>query len=95
MGLPVVTTSIGAEGMSLVHEQDALIADDPKSFAEQIIRLYKDRELWNRLSENGKARVAQWSPEAVKSHLDKLLDDPNPAPKPKLVSIVVLVWNQL
>ncbi|HOP79774.1 MAG TPA: glycosyltransferase, partial [Armatimonadota bacterium] len=94
-GLPVVTTSIGAEGMSLVHEQDALIADDPKSFAEQIIRLYKDRELWNRLSENGKARVAQWSPEAVKSHLDKLLDDPNPAPKPKLVSIVVLVWNQL
>ena len=37
-GLPVVTTSVGAEGMGLVDGTHALVADDPASFAEAVVR---------------------------------------------------------
>jgi len=53
LGLPVVTTKIGAEGMKLVHEENALIANSPESFADEVIRLYKNDTLWNKLSDEG------------------------------------------
>jgi GT2 family glycosyltransferase len=49
-GLPVVTTSVGAEGMALTHGENVLIADTPSEMADAIVRLYTDRDLWNRLS---------------------------------------------
>ncbi len=52
-GLPVVTTSVGAEGMGLVHEVDVLIAEDAADFAEAVIRLYSDDNLWQRMSCGG------------------------------------------
>lgn len=51
-GLPVVATTLAAEGMSLVDEENILIADDPQEFAEAIVRLYQDESLWMRLSNN-------------------------------------------
>ena len=56
-GIPVVTTTIGAEGMGLEHDRDALITDSAEEFAEQIVRLYDDRDLWMRLVENAKRRI--------------------------------------
>ena len=56
-GLPCVSSSLGAEGMRLTDGQDALIADEPSEFVDAIVRLYWDRDLWNRLSENGLAYV--------------------------------------
>lgn len=56
-GVPMVATSMAAEGMGLVHEKDILIADDPESFAREIIRLYDDEALWQRLSEAGKQNI--------------------------------------
>lgn len=53
MKIPVVTTSIGCEGIEVEHEDTALIADDPRAFAESVIRLIKDRKLRQRLSCNG------------------------------------------
>jgi len=53
-GLPVVTTSVGAEGMQLRHEVHALIADDSSSFADSIVRLTSDPALWTRLAESGR-----------------------------------------
>lgn len=49
-GLPVVTTTIGAEGMGLVDGQHMLLADTPRAFADAVIRLYFDSDLWRRLS---------------------------------------------
>ena len=46
-GLPVVSTSVGVEGMRLVHEESALVADDPLDFAIQVVRLHRDAALWN------------------------------------------------
>lgn len=48
-GLPIVTTSVGAEGMELVDGEHVLIADTPEAFAEQVARLYGDEALWHRL----------------------------------------------
>ena len=70
-GIPVVTTSIGAEGMNLKDNEDALIADDPKVFARKVIDLYNDWGQWEKLSANGKKLVEQrWSPNAVQKRID-------------------------
>jgi GT2 family glycosyltransferase/glycosyltransferase involved in cell wall biosynthesis len=52
-GVPCVSTSIGSEGMGLTPDVDILQADDPVSFAHEVVRLYTDQDLWKRLSENG------------------------------------------
>jgi glycosyltransferase involved in cell wall biosynthesis len=53
-GLPLVTTTIGAQGMSLISGQDCLIADRPAEFASDVIRLLSDSEVWRKLSKNGR-----------------------------------------
>lgn len=52
-GLPVVTSTIGAEGMGLMHEKHLLIADDAGAFAAAVVRLYNDEPLWRKLSSEG------------------------------------------
>lgn len=37
--VPVVSTTLGAEGIPVTHEQDILIADEPQAFAEAICRM--------------------------------------------------------
>jgi glycosyltransferase involved in cell wall biosynthesis len=65
-GLPVVTTSIGAEGFGLTHELDVMIADDPKSFAKAIEQLYLQEELWKRVADNSRLRIEKhFTPEVV------------------------------
>lgn len=51
-GLPVVTTTIGAEGMGVIDGWNVLIADDPALFSKKVIQLYQQEELWNTLSRN-------------------------------------------
>jgi glycosyltransferase involved in cell wall biosynthesis len=51
LGVPTVTTTIGAEGGGLVDGYDVLVADDPATMAERIVRLCRDDDLWQRLSE--------------------------------------------
>ena len=53
-GIPIVTTSIGAEGMDLVHRRNAMIADDPEDFAKCIAEVYSDKELWEHLAADGR-----------------------------------------
>jgi glycosyltransferase involved in cell wall biosynthesis len=73
-GLPVVTTSIGAEGMGLVNRHTALIADDPEAFAQSVVELYEDRTLWTTLSTEGKSHLGSlFSPAAVGPRLDEML----------------------
>jgi glycosyltransferase involved in cell wall biosynthesis len=65
-GLPVVTTSVGADGMGLQNGEQALIADDPREFARAVLRLYQDGELWQRLADNGYAHIEEYfSPQAI------------------------------
>jgi glycosyltransferase involved in cell wall biosynthesis len=57
-GTPVVSTSVGLEGLDLIDAEHALLADDEHSFANSIQRVVADRELWSRLASNGRASVA-------------------------------------
>lgn len=65
-GLPVVTTTIGAEGLGLEDGADAIIRDDPRGLADACLAVAGDHDLWRRLSRSGRAAVdRQFSPEAV------------------------------
>jgi GT2 family glycosyltransferase len=73
-GLPVVTTTIGAEGMGLEDGVDALIADTPEEVAQRIIQLHENPELWDSIAKNARKRVErEWSPDAVDKSLTEIL----------------------
>lgn len=58
MGVPVVSTSIGAEGIDIHPGEDILIADDPHSFAKSVLQLLSDPALRERIAAGGR-RLAQ------------------------------------
>jgi glycosyltransferase involved in cell wall biosynthesis len=73
-GVPVVTTTIGSEGLRVVHGEDCLIADDPAQFAHAVVELYTNRSLWERLSKNAVALIREdFSEKAAKKELMKIL----------------------
>jgi O-antigen biosynthesis protein len=75
LGVPVVVTSIAAEGMYLVHEDNAMIADDPASFADAVVRLWTSRELWEKVSANGCRNLRDhFSAEAAAKPIAELLE---------------------
>lgn len=64
LGMPVVTTTKGAEGLSLIPDEHLLIADDPESFAAATIRLLTDPAFAAALGTRGRERVRErydWS----------------------------------
>jgi GT2 family glycosyltransferase/glycosyltransferase involved in cell wall biosynthesis len=92
-GLPVVTTSVGAEGMNLVDGEHALIADSPETFADAVVKLYEQKELWVRLSRNGRDLVeTEWSPARIERQIQPWLTWLT-RPRPT-ISIIMLVHNQ-
>ncbi|MDH4020948.1 MAG: glycosyltransferase, partial [Xanthomonadales bacterium] len=50
-GQPVVATPAAVEGMFAEHGREILVAQDAASFAAEIVRLYQDEDLWNRISD--------------------------------------------
>ncbi|AOW10925.1 glycosyltransferase [Flavobacterium gilvum] len=70
--LPVITSSIGAEGMHLIHKENALIEDTKEGFAEAIIDLYTNKELWEKLQSNSEASLYPFSSEMLKKTLLKI-----------------------
>ncbi len=59
LGCPVVSTTIGVEGLPLDDEQHFLRADAPEPFAAAVLRLLADRELRERLSRSARTLVSQ------------------------------------
>ena len=52
-----------------------LVADDPQSMAEAVVRLIVDPELWRSLSENGRALIrSRYTAETAYQALDEVLD---------------------
>src|SRR5262249_21014962 len=58
-GLPVITTSIGAEGFGMTSEVNIMIADEPESFAGSVIALYTHPELWQKIAASGRRHVTE------------------------------------
>jgi len=73
LGLPTITTKIGAEGMGLIDHQDVLIADTAEEFACAVIELYDNRELWQKLADNSLETIKRYQPATVQTNLQALL----------------------
>lgn len=58
-GRPVVGTTIGLEGIGTVDGEHALVADEPATFAEAVIRGLQDDELASSLARNGRGHVEE------------------------------------
>jgi glycosyltransferase involved in cell wall biosynthesis len=76
-GLPVVGTSIAAEGFGATTNEHLLIADDPSEFADHVVRVYNDRELWTSISERShKFMRDNYSPESLQPAIANLFAAP-------------------
>ena len=73
-GVPIVSTSVGAEGIPIEHGHNALIANTPSEFAQAIAQVYTDTALWEKLAANGTAVANAFSPESVRPLLQQALD---------------------
>ncbi|TVQ10205.1 MAG: tetratricopeptide repeat protein [Leptolyngbya sp. DLM2.Bin27] len=59
MGLPMVSTSLGCEGLEVKHGTHLLIQDEPVHFAQSAVRLMEDSCLQQSLRQNGRQLVEQ------------------------------------
>jgi len=76
MEKPVVTTSVGSQGIVCTPGEDLLVADDPQGFAAHTIRLLRDKGLREELGRNGRRRVeTQYDWEIIIEKVERLYDE--------------------
>ncbi|WP_019509046.1 tetratricopeptide repeat protein [Pleurocapsa sp. PCC 7319] len=75
--LPIVSTSIGIEGMNLIHEKNILEANNTEVFAKEIIWLYQDENIWNHLAINSRKAILQYSPKKVRATIENSINKIN------------------
>ena len=74
MGKAVVSTTIGAEGLPVTSGENVLIADEPRAFADAVVRLLRDLQLRQRLEAAARRLVLEhydWS--AVATDFERAL----------------------
>ena len=57
MGLPVVSTPLGCEGLELNNQEHLLIQKEPFGFAQAVVNLTQNQELWQQLQTNARQLV--------------------------------------
>ena len=57
MEIPIVSTTIGIEGLPVRHDLELLVADEPDAFAASVVRLLREPALGARLATNAATRV--------------------------------------
>lgn len=73
LGRPVVSTSLGCEGLDVVDGEHLLIADNSAEFAEQTIRLLTDTTLVQRITRNARELVmARYDWDVIAERLMKI-----------------------
>jgi glycosyltransferase involved in cell wall biosynthesis len=60
MGKAMVSTSIGAEGLDVLHGRDLVLADDPDSFAKAILDLLRDPPLRRRYEQAAASQAQRY-----------------------------------
>jgi glycosyltransferase involved in cell wall biosynthesis len=59
MAKPVVSTTVGAEGLALANGREFIAADEPQRFADAVVELFENESQRRALGEAGRALVAQ------------------------------------
>lgn len=73
--LPVVTTFIGAEGMGLVDGETALVSENnAQHFADKILELYHNEELWNTIHKNSTQPLEKFSVKQQEKNIKSMFE---------------------
>jgi polysaccharide biosynthesis protein PslH len=76
MAKPVVSTSIGVQGITMANKNDLMVTDDPDEFARQVINLLNDRQLRQIIGNNGRKLVTtRYSWETMADQLDDVFTE--------------------
>lgn len=59
-GLPIVSTTVGAEGIAVRPGENILLADTPEAFARAVVRVLRDDGVAQRLRQNGRRWVERY-----------------------------------
>lgn len=69
----VVSTTVGAEGLDVEHGRDILLADDPESFASNVVQLLTDRRRRMLLEDAAAAKAATYDWSVVTDRFEEVL----------------------
>jgi glycosyltransferase involved in cell wall biosynthesis len=58
-GIPIVSTTLGCEGIELTPGRDILVGDTPEAFAAEVLRALDDHALGQQLSAAGRRLVEE------------------------------------
>ena len=73
-GVPVVSTTLGCEGLAVRHGESVLLADTPETFAASAVRVCTDAALARRLAAGGADLVrAEYDWRRIGDSVDGLL----------------------
>jgi glycosyltransferase involved in cell wall biosynthesis len=73
-GVPVVSTTVGAEGLAVNHSRDIILADDPADFARACVSLLESEQYRRELSNAARSLVtARFSSERVGGEFETIL----------------------
>jgi glycosyltransferase involved in cell wall biosynthesis len=53
-GIPIVSTTLGHEGIAVTPDRDILVGDTPEAFAAEVLRVLDDPDLGRQLAANGR-----------------------------------------
>ena len=75
-GMPIVSTTIGAEGIDLENGNQALIADTPETMARAVVRILQNPDFGESLRQNGRRWVeAQYNWRQVYPRWNEIYDN--------------------
>ena len=75
-GTPVVASKIAVEGLKITDGQHLLTSNNATTLADLTVRVLNDKNLWQKLSENGKEFVAKnYDWELISQKLDRIYQE--------------------
>lgn len=92
-GLPVVTSSFGAEGFGVQPGKELLIGDTPESFAAHVISLLHDKDLHHRIAKSGYKFIRRhYSVQSVSQNMNETINRLThlPARKTSIISRLMM-----
>lgn len=58
-GIPIVSTTLGCEGIAVVPGHDILVGDAPEELAAAVLSLLNDSDLANQIAHRGRQMVVE------------------------------------
>jgi len=57
--MPVITTTVGLEGIDAIPGRDVLVEDNSSQFADAVVKVINDQALQNQLAKSGRLFVQE------------------------------------